>query len=248
MSQTPSIEKLFLGQAEEHVKELMESIDQSKHRKEILDKILRQEHMLFNVVEKNKPEILSVVLEKLNPAEKEDFVNLVRNTADGDTALHLVVRSKKSPKTASLLLEAGAKFVTNAGGFTPAIEDFFTEENVDQITTALVDGLVERVKTKQLFQKEALKLLIPVDKKGKNLFQRATRSNWGVIAEWMDVDEFNQHFFKWMLDEFNESRWTKEDVGNLVCRTNMYNQLILATLDEETQKKLAMINKESTKQ
>ena len=47
--QTPAIEKLFFDQCEEDVKELVEAIDQSSYRKEILEKILRKEHM-FNRV------------------------------------------------------------------------------------------------------------------------------------------------------------------------------------------------------
>ena len=88
-------------------------------------------------------------------------MNIIRDENDGNTALHRASVGKKSLKCTSLLLEAGAKLKTNAIGLTPKIEDFFTKENDDQITSALVDGLVERVKADQLDQEKALRLLIP---------------------------------------------------------------------------------------
>ena len=43
---TPAIAELFFNQDEEEVKKLMEAVDQSKHRMEILDEILRKEQSL----------------------------------------------------------------------------------------------------------------------------------------------------------------------------------------------------------
>ena len=118
--ETPSIEELFFGQYEEDVKELVEAIDQSRHRKEILDKILAREHLLFRLLEEEKTEILSIVLKKLRDSDEEDYVNLVFNKHEGNTALHLATIDKRDLKSASLLLEAGAGFSTNAKGLREA--------------------------------------------------------------------------------------------------------------------------------
>ena len=127
-----------------------------------MDNILEKKNTLFRLVMQDKPEILALVLEKLSVPEQEAYVNLVRHKIDGNTALHLATSAyHKSLKCASLLLGAGATFVTNAYFTTPAIEDFFTEENEDKITTALVDGLVDKVEVKQLDRQRALRLLIP---------------------------------------------------------------------------------------
>ena len=74
-------------------------------------------------------------------------MNLVRDNVDQNTALHVAVFKTKSLKCASLLLEAGAKFKTNAMDLIPKIAGFFTEENENQITPALVDGLVNKTIT-----------------------------------------------------------------------------------------------------
>ena len=54
------------------------------------------------------------------------------------------------------------------------------------------------------------------------------------------------NFVKWLIQQANESKWSKEDVGSIVCKKNADNQLILATLDEETQKEVAVFNKAKT--
>merc|ERR1712008_404515 len=53
-------------------------------------------------------------------------------------------------------------------------------------------------------------------------------------------------FHKWLIQQANEDKWPKEEVGCILCRKNRDNQLILATLTEEIQKQLAVFNKEKT--
>ena len=255
-SQTPSIEELFFDQSDEDVRELIESMDQSKHRTDILNKILQTENLLFRLVEKDKSEILSIIIGKLSNAEQEAYVNLVRYKGDGNTALHLATM-KKSLKSASHLLEAGAKFVTNVEGITPPIEDFFTEKNEDKITTALVDGVVERVKTKQLMHHQALKLLIPDDTRRKILFQRATVSNWGIIAEWAQkegidfsnvIPRMNASDLEQIVEAARRGRWEKEKVHALLCTEDRDNEVFLSRLDVTSQKEVAFWHQEKTNQ
>ena len=56
----------------------------------------------------------------------------------------------------------------------------------------------------------------------------------------------SQDFVQWLISQANEGNWSKEEVGSIVCRKNRDNQLILATLDEETKKEVAVFNKEKT--
>ena len=53
-------------------------------------------------------------------------------------------------------------------------------------------------------------------------------------------------FHKWLIHQATEGMWSKEEVGNIVCRKNADNQLILATLDGETLKQAAALNKAKT--
>ena len=61
------------------------------------------------------------------------------------------------------------------------------------------------------------------------------------IAHMMSAD-----FVQWLISQANEGNWSKEDVGSIVCRKNGDNQLILATLDKETQKQAAVFNHAKT--
>ena len=40
-------------------------------------------------------------------------------------------------------------------------------------------------------------------------------------------------FIEWLILEASAVRWSKEDVGRIVCRENRDGQLLLATLDPE---------------
>ena len=56
----------------------------------------------------------------------------------------------------------------------------------------------------------------------------------------------NAHFVQWLIQQANEGEWPKEDVASIVCRNNADNQLVLSTLDEKTQKQVAVFNKTKT--
>ena len=259
MRETPAIDQLFFEHEEEDGKKLMEALGQSNHRKEILEEILRKKHLLFRLVEEEKSEILSILLKKLSKGEKEEYVNLVRDVEDGNTCLH-IASSSNSLSCTSILLEAGAKLKTNAAGRLPKIEDFFTEENDKQITSALVDGVVERVEAKQLEEEKALKLLIPDDKERKIHFQRASRKNWALISQWetgqikkkvdfsevvprMSVSELEK-----MMEVARDGHWEKSKVSALLCAEDKDGRPFLSSLDLQTQTEVAMWNRDCVNQ
>ena len=52
---------------------------------------------------------------------------------------------------------------------------------------------------------------------------------------------------EWLISQANEgNNWSKEEVGEIVCKKNRDNRLILATLDKETQRQVAMFNQAKT--
>ena len=53
-------------------------------------------------------------------------------------------------------------------------------------------------------------------------------------------------FIQWLISQAKEGNWLKEEVASIVCRKNVDNQLILATLDEEHQKQAAVFNERKT--
>ena len=255
--QTPAIEELLFDQSAEEVDELMKAVDESNHRKEFLDKILEKKHTIFRLVEEDKPEILSIVMKRLKEAEQERYVNLVRDKKDQNSALHVAVLTPKSLECTSMLLEAGAKFKTNAMDLIPKIEDFFTEENENQITPALVDGLVRKVKANQLDKKVALKLIIPDDEGQKILFQLAKKSNWETIAEWAKeegvnfksiVPRMSVSDLEKMVEVGQEGIWEKEKVHSLLCQKNDEGAVILSRLEPKTQQAVAVWDEKNTNQ
>ena len=53
-------------------------------------------------------------------------------------------------------------------------------------------------------------------------------------------------FHHWLIQQTLEGKWSEEDVVSIVCRKNKENQLVMATLDEATQKQAAVFSKEKT--
>ena len=223
------------------VRKLIDTIVMSKDRKLILDQVLKKGHLLFKLVEKNKPEILSIILEKLGTSDKEFYVNLVRDEKDGDTALHVASSQHKSLECSSALLKAGAKLSTNVIGHPPVIEEFFTEANDDKITPALVDGLVERAKAKPLDKLKALEYLIPKDGTRKVQFEQASGKNFELIDKWAKEKDMD---LSGIVSRPADSG--TEESGRIFFEFNSDNKLNLLSFPEATQKQLAVRNRKKT--
>ena len=250
--ETPALEKLLLDRDEEEVVKLVDAIGESNYRKEILDEILKKKNILFRLVEEDKPEILSIVLKKLSKAEQKEYVSLVRDMKDGNTCLHLAC-SRKSLKCASMLLENGAKFKTNTTGHLPEISVFFTKEHDNQITPALVDGIVEKVKAKQLRYYTAIKLLIPGEGEGRKLhFQLASGENWKLMTQWKDgkkkidfsklVPRMTVSGLHKMVEVAREGHWETEMVSSLLFAEDKDGTIFLSRLDLSAQQEVAQWN------
>ena len=53
-------------------------------------------------------------------------------------------------------------------------------------------------------------------------------------------------FHQWLIQQANEGKWPKEEAWSIICKKNADNQLILATLEKEVQKEVAVFNKSNT--
>ena len=257
MRNTPAIEELFFDQHKEDVNEMLDAINQSRFRKEFLEQILKKKYVLFRLVEEDKPEILSIVLRILRNSDQEEYVSLVRDGRDGNTALHLATLTHKSLKSAALLLEAGARLVTNADNRTPPIEDFFSDRNQDNITRPLVEGLVRRVESNQLDKTRALRLLLPNTKGRKSLFHKARGSYWGTIANWageQGIDLSNilpgltEKEHEDMVEVARKGFWEKEKVHKLFCEEDEEKKVFLSRLPFKVQQEVAFWNQDRTNQ
>ena len=104
-----------------------------------------------------------------------------------------------------------------------------------------------------LLQKEKVgALLCEKDKKGSFLFSlfdievQIEAAKWNVQATSRIAHMLSADFVQWIIRQANEGKWSKEDVGSIVCRKSADNKLILATLDRELQKQVAVFNKATT--
>ena len=234
---------------------MMEAIRSSSHRREILEDLLRKKNLLWDLVEKDMQENLAVVLRSLRRPEQEEYVDLVRDAEDGNTCLHIAF-SKKSLECCSVLLEAGAKPTkTNAAGVLPKIEDFFTEENDNQISTNLVDGVMERVLANQLDKKKALELLF----EGRKIhFPRASGKNWRLLANWWQT-EHKKEFdlgelvprmsvgdLEKMVDVAFSNHWGKEEVFTVLLERGEDGKARLQSLEFSKQVEVAMWDQRKT--
>ena len=259
LEKTPALDTLFFDKDEAEVKKMMEAVCQSNHRKEILEDILRKKHLLFRLVENDKSTILSLVLKKLSSIEQEEYVNLVRDTADGNTCLHLA-SSSNSIQCTSILLEAGAKLKTNATGLLPKIEDFLTWRNDDQITSALIDGVLERVKANQLDQEKALELLLPEDEHRKIPFLQASGKTWSLVADWCkrrdgETTDLSHVYPRMSVSELEkmvvvakDGHWDKTNAFTFLCAEDKDGRLFLSRLSLKIQTEAAVWNQEGINQ
>ena len=69
---------------------------------------------------------------------------------------------------------------------------------------------------------------------------------WNREATSKIAHKLSADFHQWLISQANEGKWPKEDVGSIICRKNADNQLILATLEKEAQKQVAVFNKSNT--
>ena len=90
------------------------------------------------------------------------------------------------------------------------------------------------------------------NKDGTVIFSQLDFETKKQVAHWSrEETNKNAHlsganFIQWLIKMALEEKWSKEEVGNIVCRKNANNQLVLATMDVETQKQAAVFNQEKT--
>ena len=112
--------------------------------------------------------------------------------------------------------------------------------------------LVEQVREGQLEKGKVAALLCEEDDKGSVLFSLLDKDVQQEVSPWNKkrtnkiAHLLSSECVQWIVQQALEDNWDKEDVGSIVCRKNRDNRLILATMDEETQKHVAIFNQEKT--
>ena len=71
---------------------------------------------------------------------------------------------------------------------------------------------------------------------------------WSLEDTNRNAHLISRDFVKWLVQMALEDRWPQEAVGSIVCKVDKNNQVILATLDFETQKQVAAFNQKETNQ
>ena len=84
-------------------------------------------------------------------------------------------------------------------------------------------------------------LLSLLDKDVQKEVSPWNRNRINKIAHLLSSD-----YVQWIVQQASEDQWGKDDVASIVCRKNKTNQLVMSTLDEETQKQAAVLDKAKT--
>ena len=112
--------------------------------------------------------------------------------------------------------------------------------------------LVEQGRERLMEKERAGKLLCEEDKEGGFLLffsdgdTQIEAGLWNREATENIAHKLSAHFHQWLIKEASEGRWSKEAVGSIVCRKNINDQLMLATLDKKIQREVAVFNKAKT--
>ena len=69
---------------------------------------------------------------------------------------------------------------------------------------------------------------------------------WNEEATNMNAHLASPKFIQWLITQAKDDKWSKEEVGSIICRKNKMNQLVLKTLDKEVQKEVALFNPAKT--
>ena len=111
--------------------------------------------------------------------------------------------------------------------------------------------LVEQGRKGLIDKERAGKLLCEEDKEGGFLLffsdgdTQIETGLWNREATIKIAHKLSGQFHQWVIKEASEGRWSKEVVGGILCKRNADNQLILATLDFNTQQEVAFWNPEA---
>ena len=112
--------------------------------------------------------------------------------------------------------------------------------------------LVEQVREGHLEKEKVGALLCEEDDKGRVLLSLLDKDVQKEVSPWnwdranKIAHKLSSDYVQWIVEQAMEGKWEKEDVADVVFRKNGDNQLVLATLDLETQKQAAVFNQEKT--
>ena len=115
-----------------------------------------------------------------------------------------------------------------------------------------IEWLVQQGREGSLPKESVGKILCQEDKEGSFLLSLVDHDIQKEVAFWNKehtekvAHKMSEDFIEWLIEQASADVWKKENVGSIVCRENMNNQLIMATLDEKTQKQVAVFDKEKT--
>ena len=205
-NEPPALENLFSeNQEAEKVNKMMSGIQKSTDKIKMFKKLFAEEKVHFRMIE--KPDMLKALLETEEEADPDlvPFVNIQDEAREGKTALHLAVEAECHASASHLLRAGGHQLRLNAANFTPAIEELFKEEKVEEITIHLVKGLIRKAKMKLVSSRNTIKYLRMERPEGGCLLSLVEESSWWEdLAALEDVGYRIAQFALLMPTEFLE--------------------------------------------
>ena len=182
------------------------------------------------------------------------FVNIQDEARGGKTALHLAVEAECYASASHLLCAGGYEIKPNGAAFTPAIEELFGEEDVEEITVHLVKGLIRKAKMKLVRSDHTISALKMKRPEGGPLLSLVEESSWWeelAAAEGVGYKIANfasrmpTEFSEWLLTKASEEEdWNKRVVHDNLMDENIdgkssYDRLNLVDMDSSGWNKVA---------
>ena len=112
--------------------------------------------------------------------------------------------------------------------------------------------LVEQARGGQMEKEKVGAILCEEDNKESVLLSLLDKDVQKEVSLWnrnrtnMIAHLLSQDHVQWLVQQAMEGKWGKEEAADVVFRKNADDQLVMATLDEETQKQAAVFNKDKT--
>ena len=127
-----------------------------------------------------------------------------------------------------------------------------TEKIAHKLSLEFVQWLIKEAREGKWDKEEVGSIVCRENKEGAVILSLLDFETQRELAEWNRgkaieaAHLLGPNFVDWLIQMAMEDNWSKKDVGSVVCRKNANNRLILAKLDEETQRQVAEFNKAMT--
>ena len=123
-----------------------------------------------------------------------------------------------------------------------------TNKNGHLCSLEFIRWLINQAKEDKWSKEEVASIAWRENKDGALIISQLDFETQTQMAFWnQEGTNKNAHLLsldiiQWLITQAKEDKWSKEEVGSIICRKNKMNQLLFKMLDKEVQKEVALFN------